>query len=97
MNRHYDRLGAILNTSKQRIQSDITALFARRDLAEFFDVCAGDECAACADQDRRPRLGVGGELLDSAANAFRNAGTERIYRRVVDRNDCDVPVVGELD
>ena len=61
----------------------------RARLAELADVRARDEAAARADQHHRADVGIGVALLDGLDDAFAHAGSERVHRRIVDRDHAD--------
>jgi len=96
VNRAHDRLGAILHHRQARIQSDAAILLSGGHLAEFFDVGPGDKGSPAADEhdplDRFVLLG----RLDRRQDSLRHAGAHRIDRRIVDRNNRDVPILREV-
>src|SRR3979411_1107283 len=88
MDCHYYRLRAVLNVKEQRKQASARA--ACSDLAEFLDVRACDKSSAASDYhgcfDRRVAI----HLIDRRSNSLGHAGTERVYRRIVDRDHRDI-------
>jgi hypothetical protein len=97
MNRHHHGFRAIFNSREQGIQSDVAILLAGRDLAEFFDVGSSDERATASDQHSGANARVGHDLFDRFPDPFRDAGTERVDRRIVDGDDGNVVIASKLD
>jgi hypothetical protein len=88
VNRHHDRLGRILDSQQLRQQGEFAPL-AGGDLAEFLNIGAGNERPSRADDDDRLHPGIAIGLLDPGDDALRNARTEGVHRRIVDRDDGD--------
>ena len=97
VNRNHDRLAAIFNLQEKRQQPGAALAFAGSHLAEFFDIRASDERAAATDQNSRLHSGIFDELCNGFADAFRHAGTQRIHRRIVNRDDGNVAVLCDLN
>ena len=58
VNRHHDRLGAILDLEQHRVER-AARLLPARDLLELADIGARDERASCADEHHRAHDRVG--------------------------------------
>src|SRR5262249_20434492 len=76
---------------------DATPLLARGDLLEFFDVCACDKRPPSADQNRRLHAWIFVDLIDGGGNPVAHSLSQSIHRRIVDGNDGDVAVFGQLN
>ena len=81
---------------QQRLEAFATGLLTRSNFAEFLDVSPGHECFAATDDDRGLHGVIFIDLFDSLGNAFRHAGAQRVYGRVVDGNDGDLALLREL-
>ena len=68
-----------------------------RRLAELGDVGAGDERLAVADEHDRLGLRIGDGLADAVQDTDTHLLRQRVDGRIVDRQDRDVTVGGELD
>src|SRR5439155_14027458 len=89
VDRHHHRLGRILYRQQNR-QERSPRFLARGHLAEFADVGAGDKRRARSDDYHRLYLRVLRRRFYGRLNPLGNAGTQRIHRRVVDRDDSYV-------
>ena len=83
------RLGAILDAPQQRMHAmrAVDGNFAVRDGAEDFDIGAGDERVARADQHNGREPGDRSPRAPRPHRCLRHAGTERIHGRIVDGDD----------
>jgi hypothetical protein len=88
-------LAVIFEFQEEREQA-FTAGLSGSHLAEFFQVCAGDEGAAAADQDDGFDGGVLRDLIERFGNAFGDARAERVDRRIIDGDDGDAVFLREL-
>ena len=66
-------------------------------LAELLDVGAGDEGAPGADDDRGADRWVALDRLERFEQADTDRMGERVDRRIVDADDCDIAAADKLD
>ncbi len=91
VNRHDHRLRGILDREQQGMQAG-ARLFARRDLSELPNIRPGDERAPGADDHNRAYFRILRRGLNTLAQALRNAGAQRIDRRIFDSQDSHIVV-----
>ena len=86
------RLGAVFDVAQSRMNGarPFKRRLARGDGLEKADVRSGDERAARADQHHSARRGILRATRDGRFDGLGNAGTERVYGRVVDGDDGDL-------
>ena len=92
-----DGFPAVFDFQQDRQQACAARLSSAGEFAEFFNVRAGHEGAAAADQDRGFHRVIFVDLVDGVGDAFGYSGAQGVYRRVVDGDDGDVVLLGELD
>ncbi len=97
MNGHHNRFAHIFYLQQKRKEACASRGFARRDLAEFLDVGAGDECAAATNQRHRLDAVIFGHLLKGLGNPLRDGGAQGVHGRIIDGDDCDILVPRELN
>ena len=66
-------------------------------LGKFLDVRAGNKSTAASDQNGSFQPVVFVQLVDGLRNPFRDSRTQRVYRRIVDGDDADVPGLRKLN
>jgi hypothetical protein len=89
MHGHHHRLWHILNLLQQVVDDWRTSSAAPRDLFETFDVSAGHEGSAGADDDDRANRAVTGHRLEGGAETVDHVLGERIDRRIIDADERD--------
>jgi hypothetical protein len=97
VDRTHDRLREVLEGAEERGEAFAALLLAGGDLLELLDVGAGDERLARADQDEPLHRPVAPRGLEGGVDPFRDAGADRVHRRVVDGDDADLVASGEGD
>ena len=97
MDCRHGRLGGVLEALDYGGQAGPAPLLAGSDLAELLDVRPGYEGSSATDQHDGLNAGVIAELLNTIQNALRDAGTERVYRGVFDRDYADAALDAQAD
>ena len=95
VNRADHRLRAVFDDRQHRMQTRAPLLRPRPDLGELFDVGPRDKGFAAADQHDRFDRGIGRRGLHVGNDPLGHAGAERVDRRIVDRHDRDITVLGK--
>jgi hypothetical protein len=96
MNRYNNWL-QVFDLHQERQQSGASLNLAGSDFAEFLDVRAGDKSTPASNQDRRFNTVIGADLTNSSRDSFRYRGTQGIHRRIIDGDDGDLLIPGELN
>src|SRR2546429_148484 len=73
------------------------AWLSQSHLGKFLDVRAGNKSTAASDQNGSFQPVVFVQLVDGLRNPFRDSRTQRVYRRIVDGDDADVPGLRKLN
>ena len=89
------RLRAILKSQHERIEPDLRLFPSRGHLLELPDIGACDESSSGSDQDDRISGRIGSCFADRRNDAVRHTGAQRIDRRIVDADECEVPFFAE--
>ena len=97
VHRHDDRLGGVFDLLQQLVHLRRAGVAAPRQLLESFDVGAGDERPARADDDDRLNRVVSRRAIECGVEAVDHLGTERVDGWVVDANERDALVDAECD
>ena len=90
MNRHDHGLSLFSICSRHRKQALCSLLLAGRDLAEFFYVGAGDKRSPGANQHHALYAIVLTSLFEGFGDPLRDGGTQCVYWRIIDCDDCDI-------